>query len=72
MKYTLVIIALVLALLAASDVRVQHFEDGSGRITYCLPLAWCADSFMPSWLPAICPPPQIAGNQEGISQPPAP
>lgn len=24
-----------------ADVQIEHFEDGSGRITYCLPLSDC-------------------------------
>ena len=24
------------------DLQVKHFEDGSGRITYCVPFSLCA------------------------------
>ena len=30
-------------LLQRSDIRQQHFEDGSGMITYCIPFALCDD-----------------------------
>ena len=26
-----------------SDIRLEHFEDGSGTITYCVPFALCDD-----------------------------
>ena len=40
------LLALYLALVAlvawhALDVQVTHFEDGSGRVTYCLPFSLC-------------------------------
>lgn len=25
------------------DIQLEHFEDGSGRITYCLPDGLCQD-----------------------------
>jgi hypothetical protein len=38
-------LAFVLALAAARacDVQVTHFEDGSGRVTYCLPFTLCQE-----------------------------
>ena len=30
-------------LVQRSDIRWQHFEDGSGMITYCIPFALCDD-----------------------------
>ena len=45
-KLTLLILwlsAAVLLFALWSDLRLQHYEDGSGRITYCIPLAPCDD-----------------------------
>jgi len=25
----------------SADIEIEHFEDGSGRITYCLPFSLC-------------------------------
>lgn len=36
--YAVIIIINVLNIaLHVADVKIEHFEDGSGRITYCLP-----------------------------------
>ena len=37
----LIVIAFNLAL--SADIRLEHFEDGAGIITYCLPLALCSE-----------------------------
>lgn len=48
MKKTLLYVLLVAQVLIGAlqiahglDMKVEHFEDGSGRITYCLPFADC-------------------------------
>lgn len=28
------------AFISVSDVELTHFEDGSGRVTYCLPMSY--------------------------------
>jgi len=37
----LLIVALALAAARACDIEIEHFEDGSGRITYCIPFSLC-------------------------------
>ena len=52
MKYMPALIALLIAaylLLCAAfawrafDAHVTHFEDGSGRVTYCVPFTPCTE-----------------------------
>lgn len=31
------LISTVIFVLSVTDLKIEHFEDGSGRITYCLP-----------------------------------
>lgn len=38
--YWIAVVAIVY-LYVACDVRVEHYEDGSGRITYCIPGTLC-------------------------------
>ena len=37
------VILLVICALKLAQISVEHFEDGSGRITYCLPFSLCQD-----------------------------
>lgn len=44
--YTLYFVLIVSGLLQIAeglDLQYSHYEDGSGRITYCLPAAICND-----------------------------
>ena len=34
-------VSLMTAFVSVADAKIEHFEDGSGRITYCVPLSDC-------------------------------
>ena len=38
----LVIFMLIVLMLRVCDIHNETFEDGSGRITYCMPFALCS------------------------------
>lgn len=38
---TILILGMTRVALEVSDVSMKTFEDGSGRITFCLPMADC-------------------------------